>query len=137
MSKRTRALIRGSMVAAMNLAAMTAVAQAQANDQPPPGGRPPKARSGSPGTSVSSPAEQPNIASDALERLPHRKPKSEKPGATPDPTPPPAQPAEPGGLPSGSWLRSGCWPPSWRRPAGWPCWLPGGPAGGAWFGHAA
>jgi hypothetical protein len=33
MSKRTRALILASMVAALNPAAMTAVAQAQANDE--------------------------------------------------------------------------------------------------------
>jgi hypothetical protein len=32
MSKRTRALVLGAMLAAMNLASMTAVAQAQAND---------------------------------------------------------------------------------------------------------
>jgi hypothetical protein len=34
MSKRTRALILGATLAAMNLASLTAVAQAQANDQP-------------------------------------------------------------------------------------------------------
>jgi hypothetical protein len=34
MSKLTRALVLGATLAAMNLAAMTAVAQAQANDQP-------------------------------------------------------------------------------------------------------
>jgi hypothetical protein len=34
MSKLARALILGAMVAAMNLAGLTAVAQAQANDQP-------------------------------------------------------------------------------------------------------
>jgi hypothetical protein len=34
MSKRTRAFILAAIVAATNLAAMTAVAQAQANDQP-------------------------------------------------------------------------------------------------------
>jgi hypothetical protein len=33
MSKRTRALILGATLAAMSLAGMTAVAQAQANDQ--------------------------------------------------------------------------------------------------------
>jgi hypothetical protein len=34
MSKLTRALILGAMLAAMNLAAMTTVAHAQSNDQP-------------------------------------------------------------------------------------------------------
>jgi hypothetical protein len=34
MSKLTRVLILGATLAAMNLAALTAVAQAQANDQP-------------------------------------------------------------------------------------------------------
>jgi hypothetical protein len=34
MSKRARALVLGAMLAAMNLAGMTAVAQAQANDEP-------------------------------------------------------------------------------------------------------
>jgi hypothetical protein len=34
MSKRTRALILGATLAAMNLAGMTTTAQAQASDQP-------------------------------------------------------------------------------------------------------
>ena len=48
MSKLARALVLGAMLAAMNLAGMTAVAQAQANDewQGRPG-RPPKAKWGS------------------------------------------------------------------------------------------
>ena len=116
-----------AMLAAMNLAGMTAVAQAQANDQQPtPGGRPPKARSGSPGTSVRSQPSSPPSPATPGDRPP--KAKSESPGATR----PTSQRRRSNRVvcPAGSWLRSGCWPPSWRWLVGWPCWLPGGPAAG-------
>ena len=64
MSKRTRALILASMVAALNLAAMTTVAQAQANDEP--ARRPPtQGQVGESWHQRQATAEQPNIASDA------------------------------------------------------------------------
>ena len=64
MSQRTRALILAAMVAAMNLTAMTTVAQAQANDQP--ARRPPtQGQVGESWHQRQATAEQPNIASDA------------------------------------------------------------------------
>ena len=52
MSKLARALVLGAMLAAMNLAGMTAVAHAQAtNDQGKDARRPPKAKWGRPGAS--------------------------------------------------------------------------------------
>ena len=64
MSKLTRALILGATLAAMNLATMTTVAQAQANDQP--ARRP--ATQGQVGESwhqPQAPAEQPTVAGNA------------------------------------------------------------------------
>jgi hypothetical protein len=95
MSTRTRALILAAMVAAMNLAGMTAVAQAQANDQhvrrPPTQGQ-----VGESWHQRQVTAEQPTIASDA-----RRPPTESQVGESwRHQTDVPAQPAEPGGLPS-------------------------------------
>src|SRR4029453_9941410 len=97
MSQRARALILAAMVAALNLAAMTTVAQAQTNDQPT---RPPPAQ-GQVGKSWHQPqptAEQPTIASDA------RRPPTQSQVGEPwhHQTDVPAQPAAPCG-PSG-WI---------------------------------
>ena len=68
MSKRARALILAAMVAAMNLAAMTAVARAQTTDEPTSNQdarRPPtQGQVGEPWRQVQTPAEQPNVAGD-------------------------------------------------------------------------
>jgi hypothetical protein len=68
MSKRTRALILAAMVAAMNLAAMTAVARAQTTDEPTSNQdarRPPtQGQVGESWHQVQTPAEQPNVAGD-------------------------------------------------------------------------
>jgi len=92
MSKRTRALILSSMVAALNLAAMTTLAHAQANDQP--ARRPPT--QGQVGESWHQPqvtAEQPTIASDA-----RRPPTQSQVGESwRHQTSVPRRPAEPGG----------------------------------------
>jgi hypothetical protein len=95
MSKRTRALILAAMVAAMNLAAMTAVAQAQANDQP--ARRPPtQGQVGESWHQRQVQAEQPTIASDA-----RRPPTESQVGESwRHQTDVPAQPVDPGGLPS-------------------------------------
>ena len=95
MSKRTRALILASMVAALNLAAMSAVAHAQANDQPTR--RPPtQGQVGESWHQRQDTAEQPNIASDA-----RRPPTESQVGESwRHQTDVPAQPVEPGGLPS-------------------------------------
>ena len=94
MSKRTRALVLAAMVAALNLAAMSAVAQAQANDQP--ARRPPT--QGQVGESWHQPqvtAEQPTIASDA-----RRPPTQSQVGESwRHQTSVPGRPAEPGGQP--------------------------------------
>ena len=126
MSKLTRTLILGATLAAMNLAAMTAVAQAQANDQP--ARRPPtQGQVGESWHQRQLPAEQPNIASDALRRPPTE---SQVGDSRRHQTDGPAQPVEPGGLPSWLMASLGCWSPSWRWRVGWPCWLPGGPGVG-------
>ena len=95
LSKRTRALILAVMVAAMNLAVMSAVAQAQANDQP--ARRPPtQGQVGEYWHQRQVTAEQPNIASDA-----RRPPTESQVGESwRHQTDGPAQPAKPGGLPS-------------------------------------
>jgi hypothetical protein len=96
MSKRTRALILAAMVAAMNLAAMTAVAHAQTNDQP---ARPPtQGQVGESWHQRQVAAEQPNIASDA-----RRPPTEAQVGESwRDPVDVPVQPVEPSGQPG--WL---------------------------------
>jgi hypothetical protein len=95
MSKLTRTLILGAALAAMNLAGMTAVAQAQANDQPT---RQPPTQ-GQVGESWRQPqvtAEQPNSANDA-----RRPPTEGQVGESwRHQSDVPAQPVEPGGLPS-------------------------------------
>jgi hypothetical protein len=63
MSQRARALILAAMVAAMNLAAVTAVAQAQTNDQPVR--RPPtQGQVGESWHQAQTPADQPTMAGD-------------------------------------------------------------------------
>ena len=63
MSKLTRALILGATLVAMNLAAMTTVAQAQTNDQPIR--RPPtQGQVGESWHQPQAPAEQPTVAGD-------------------------------------------------------------------------
>ena len=63
MSKLARVLVLGALVAAMNLAAMTTVAQAQANDQPTR--RPPtQGQVGESWHQPQAPAEQPTVAGD-------------------------------------------------------------------------
>jgi hypothetical protein len=95
MSNRTRALILASMVAALNLAAMSAVAQAQANDEH--ARRPPtQSQVGESWHQPQVTAEQPTIASDA-----RRPPTQSQVGESwRHQTSVPGRPAEPGGLPS-------------------------------------
>ena len=94
MSNRTRALILASMVAALNLAAMTTLAHAQATDEPAQ--RPPT--QGQVGEAWHQPqvtAEQPTIASDA-----RRPPTQSQVGESwRHQTSVPGRPAEPGGQP--------------------------------------
>jgi hypothetical protein len=95
MSKLTRTFIIGATLTAMHLAGMTAVAQAQANDQP--ARRPPtQGQVGESWHQRQDPAEQPTIASDA-----RRPPTESQVGESwRYQTDVPAQPVDPGGLPS-------------------------------------
>jgi hypothetical protein len=100
LSKRTRALILAAMVAAMNLAGMTAVAQAQTTNEPiseQDARRPPtEGQVGESWHQRQVTAEQPDIASDA-----RRPPTENQVGESwRHQTDVPAQPGEPGGLPS-------------------------------------
>ena len=101
MSKLVRALVLGATLAAMNLAAMTTVAQAQANDEPTSNqdARPPsEAQVGEAWRHSQVAAEQPTIADDT------RRPPSEAQvgEAWRHPTSAPVPSAEPSGQPS--WL---------------------------------
>jgi hypothetical protein len=94
MSKRTRPLILAAMVAALNLAAMTTLAHAQATDQP--ARRPPtQSQVGEAWHQPQVTAEQPTIASDA-----RRPPTQGQVGESwHHQTSVPRRPAEPGGQP--------------------------------------
>jgi hypothetical protein len=94
MSKLTRTLIIGATLAAMHLAGMTAVAQAQANDQPVR--QPPTEGQVGEAWRQQGTAEQPTVAGDA-----RRPPTEAQVGESwRHPTDVPAQPVEPDGLPS-------------------------------------
>jgi hypothetical protein len=97
MSKLARALVLGVTLAAMNLAGLTAVAQAQTNDQD--ARRPPsQGQVGEAWRQPQAPAEQPTIAGD-----PPRPPTESQVGESwRHPTGTPVRPADPSG-PS-SWL---------------------------------
>jgi hypothetical protein len=97
MSKRARALALGATLAAMNLTGLTAVAQAQTNDQD--ARRPPsQGQVGEAWRQPQATAEQPNVAGD-----PRRPPTESQVGESwRHPTGAPVRPAEPSG-PSG-WL---------------------------------
>jgi hypothetical protein len=102
MSKRTRALILAAMVAAMNLAGLTAVAQAQSNDgsaSHQAARRPPsQGQVGESWRQPQIPAEAPNVAGDT-----RRPPTESQVGESwRHPTGAPVRPGEPSG-PSG-WI---------------------------------
>ena len=107
MSKLARTLVLGAMLAAMNLAGMTAVAQAQPNDPDgkKPGGRPPRAKWGRPGASIQITSQQQTAAdaassSSVAASWHHRR--MTTPSGTPAQVPAPSQAAEPSGQPG--WL---------------------------------
>ena len=97
MSKRARALILGATLAAVNLVGLTAVAQAQTNDQD--ARRPPsQGQVGEAWHQAQAPAEQPTVAGDT-----RRPPTEAQVGESwRHPASAPVRPAEPNG-PS-SWL---------------------------------
>jgi hypothetical protein len=104
MSKLARALILATTLAAINLTGMTAVAHAQPPTSRPPGGWPPKPRSGNRGATARPPPStrpprtppsggcRPESASPSLARHPSSRPPQRRPSRAHSPT--------------GSWLPS-------------------------------
>src|SRR5215213_3455473 len=112
MSKLVRALVLGAMLAAMNLAGLTAVASAQSSDEPTgnqDARRPPtQAQVGEAWRQPQVAPEEPTVAGD-----PRRPPTESQVGESwRHPTSTPVSAAEPSGL------------------SGWPCWPPDEPAAG-------
>jgi hypothetical protein len=96
MSKRARALILGATLAAVNLVGLTAVAQAQTNDQD--ARRPPsQGQVGEAWHQAQAPAEQPTVAGDT-----RRPPTESQVGESWRHPTAPVRPAEPSGL--SGWL---------------------------------
>ena len=129
MSKLTRALILGATLAAMNLAGMTAVAQAQATNE----------AQGRPAATHRTPSRR-DLAPPASSRITGADRRGRRPPAAAGPRAPlhPQRDTRPGARPSarrterdspaGSSLPSVSWPLPLRSPAGWPCWPPSEPA---------
>jgi hypothetical protein len=101
MSKRTRGLILGATLAAMNLAGLTAVAHAQANNEGKDARRPPTERQVGEPWRHAQVASQQQAAADTAHRRELAREHSSIPSATPAQVPAPAS-AEPSGPPG--WL---------------------------------
>jgi hypothetical protein len=101
MSKLARTLVLGAMLAAMNLAGMTAVAQAQANDAGKDAPRPPTERQVGESWRQPQVTSQEQTAADAALRRQLARERFSIPSGTPAQAPAP-EPAEPGGQPG--WL---------------------------------
>jgi hypothetical protein len=105
MSKRTRALILGATLAAMNLAGLTAVAQAQVNNEGKDARRPPTERQvGETWRKRPIPSQQ-QAAADTAQRRQAAQEQTYNPTTSHAQVPAPAPP-EPSGQPG--------WPQSWR-----------------------
>jgi hypothetical protein len=102
MSKLARTLVLGAMLAAMNLAGMTAIAQAQANDEGKDARRPPTERQvGEAWHKRPVTSSQQTAADAALQRQLARE-RFSIPSGTPAQVPAPTQSPEPSGQPG--WL---------------------------------
>jgi hypothetical protein len=101
MSKLARTLVLGAMLAAMNLAGMTAVAQAQANDEGKDARRPPTERQVGESWHQPQVASQEQTAADAALRRQLARERFSTPSGTPAQAPAP-EPVEPSGQPG--WL---------------------------------
>jgi hypothetical protein len=102
MSKLARSLVLGAMLAAMNLAGMTAVAQAQANDEGKDARQPPTERQvGETWRKRPVTSQQQTAADAALQRQLARE-RFSIPNGTPAQVPPPTQAPDPSGQPG--WL---------------------------------
>jgi hypothetical protein len=102
MSKLARALVLGAMLAAMNLAGMTAVAQAQANDEGQDGRRPPTERQVGESWRKRPVTSQQQTAADAALRRQLARERFSIPSGTPAQAPAPTQADESSGQPA--WL---------------------------------
>jgi hypothetical protein len=102
MSKLARVLMLGAMVAAMTLAGMTAVAQAQADDEGKDARRPPTEGQVGESWRKRPVTSQQQAAADTAARRQLAQERSSIPGGTPAPVPAPEQVDEPGGQPG--WL---------------------------------
>ena len=96
MSKLARTLVLGAMLAAMNLASMTAVAQAQANDEGKDARRPPTERQVGESWHQPQVASQEQTAADAALRRQLARERFSIPSGSPAqvPAPEPAEPSE-------------------------------------------
>jgi hypothetical protein len=101
MSKRTRTLILGATLAAMNLAGLTAVAHAQANNEAKDARRPPTERQVGEAWRHGQAATPEQTAADAALQRQLARERFSIPNATPAQVPAPV-PAEPSGTPG--WL---------------------------------
>ena len=102
MSKLARVLMLGAMLAAMNLAGMTAVAQAQADDEGKNARRPPSEGQVGETWRKRPVTSQQQTAADAAARRQLAQERSSIPGDTPAPVPAPEPADEPSGQPG--WL---------------------------------
>jgi hypothetical protein len=102
MSKLARVLMLGAMLAAMNLAGMTAVAQAQANDEGKNARRPPTEGQVGETWRKRPVTSQQQAAADTAARRQLAQERSSIPGDTPAPVPAPEPADEPSGQPG--WL---------------------------------
>ena len=102
MSKLARALAIGAMLAAMNLAGMTAIAQAQANDEGKDARRPPAERQVGETWRKRPVTSQQQTAADAALRRQLARERFSIPGGTPAQVPDPTRDGEPSG--QSGWL---------------------------------
>jgi hypothetical protein len=128
MLRRTRVLVLGATLAAMNLAGLTAVAHAQANDDPDGKNARRLAterQAGETWRKHPPVTSQPTTMDAAVRQL--LRERSSIPARHP-PRRPPQRLPNPADTPAGSSLPSVGWLRYWRSSLGWPCWPPGGRA---------
>jgi hypothetical protein len=108
-SKLARTLVLGAMLAAINLAGMTAVAQAQANDEGKDARRPPTERQVGESWRQPQVASQEQTAADAALRRQLARERFSIPSGTPAQAPAPTQADESSGQPAWLGSRRGEW----------------------------
>jgi hypothetical protein len=133
MSKRTRALILGATLAAMNLAGLTAVAHAQATNEAKDARQPPAERQVGETWRHGQAASPEQAAADAASSGRWPGSATRFPAGHPPRCPPQCPPSR-AGHPAGWSLPWVSWLLRLRSPVGWPCWPPGEPAAGLGLG---